>query len=506
MRVGLAGEEFGGTFADAVGAFAAVEAMVVEIELEQSQVVGAKVSAEGEVVPQTTIEIFDEGTGAYGAVGHIADGFADVVEAVVELLAEFGLAVPAAWIGVAQVLQTQEFAERALGDLKACGEFGKIGVELGGEAEQLVAMVVEEGAERIEAVRTKRGAVAQLCDDEVEQVAAVGAGRTGQGEDILAEPIGQDANVVGQGDGLFFLGLSEPQLRRQALVGASVALLVGGGSALEFVGVRDGFVGLIFQSGHDGENILQSVEDIAPARRVGKGQVAARAQSGAEVGDEGLGVEAALVQFEEADAPGDAVAMIFLAEQEAVGGRGIDADEDRLLGLEDFIDQADVDGAQDVLVIDGAGADHGFANDVVDGAEGNMAAQAIVEVMDDAAVATAAIEQQGKDVLPKPFLGDGKVKEDVVVVRRRCESLIEGLLGDVDLLMDELTTDVGLLGQSGDGEGAAERPQGQVAPLRRRHGLGGTGVGDTNVGGLGVDGERNSLNHVCFLHETAGLC
>ena len=61
--------------------------MVVEIELEQSQVVGAKVSAEGEVVPQTTVEIFDEGTGAYGAVGHIADGFADVVEAIVELLA-----------------------------------------------------------------------------------------------------------------------------------------------------------------------------------------------------------------------------------------------------------------------------------------------------------------------------------------------------------------------------------------------------------------------------------
>lgn len=393
MRVGLAGKEFGRTFSDAVGAFAAVEAMVVEIELEQGQVVGAEVSSEGEVGAQTTVEIFDQGAGPDGAVGHFADSFADVVEAVMELLAELGLTLPAAWVGVAQVLQTQEFAERALGDLKAGSEFGEVGVEFVGEAEQLVAMVVEEGAERVEAIRTKRSAFAQLCDDEVEQVAAVGAGGTGQGEDILAEPISQDANVVGQGDGLFFLGHGVSQLRRQASVGASVALLMGGGSALEFVGVGDVFVGLIFQSGHDGENILQSVEDIAPARRVGKGQVAARAQSGAEVGDEGVGVEAALVQFEESDAPGGAVAMIFLAEQEAVGGRSIDADEDRALGLEDFIDQADVDGVEDVFVIDGAGKDHGFANDVVDGAERNVAAQTIVKVMDDAAIATAAIEQ-----------------------------------------------------------------------------------------------------------------
>ena len=135
------------------------------------------------------------------------------------------------------------------------------------------------------------------------------------------------------------------------------------------------------------------MKDIAPAGRVGKGQVAARAQSGAEIGDEGLGVEAALVEFEEPDAPGDAVTLAFLTEQEAVGGSGIDADEDGLLSLKDFIDQADLDGVQDVRLIDGASVDHGFANDVVDGAERNVAAQAIVEVMDDAAVATAAIEQ-----------------------------------------------------------------------------------------------------------------
>ena len=239
MRVGLAGQELCRTFADTIGAFAAIEAMVVEIELEQVQVIGAEVSAEGEVVSQTTVEVLDEGTGAYVAVGDIADGFVDVVEAVVELLAEFGLALPAAWVGVAELLQTQEFAERVLGDLKARGEFGEVGVELVGEAEQLVAMVAQEGAERVEAIRAQRGALAQLGDDEIEQVAAVGAGRTGQG------------------DGLFFVGIRVSQFRRQALVGASATLLMGGGTALEFIGARDGFVGLTFQSAHDRQNRLQ---------------------------------------------------------------------------------------------------------------------------------------------------------------------------------------------------------------------------------------------------------
>ena len=39
MRVGLAREKFGGAFADAFGTVAAVEAAVVEEELEQDQVV-----------------------------------------------------------------------------------------------------------------------------------------------------------------------------------------------------------------------------------------------------------------------------------------------------------------------------------------------------------------------------------------------------------------------------------------------------------------------------------
>src|SRR5205823_1272945 len=108
MRVGLAGEQFGRALAGALGAFATVEAAVVEEELEQRQVVGAEVAAEGEVVPQPTVEVLDEGTGADGTVREFLDGLVEVVETPVELLAEFGLALPAAWVGVTQALQTQQ--------------------------------------------------------------------------------------------------------------------------------------------------------------------------------------------------------------------------------------------------------------------------------------------------------------------------------------------------------------------------------------------------------------
>ena len=55
---------------------------------------------------------------------------------------------PAAWMGITQVLQTQQRPAGVHADVEARGEFGESAVQLRGEAEQLVAMVVEEGAER----------------------------------------------------------------------------------------------------------------------------------------------------------------------------------------------------------------------------------------------------------------------------------------------------------------------------------------------------------------------
>src|SRR3954466_5445454 len=61
-------------------------------------------------------------------------------------------------MGITQVLQTQQRPAGVHADVEVLGEFGEIAVELRGEAEQLVAMVVEEGAERGEAARAACGA------------------------------------------------------------------------------------------------------------------------------------------------------------------------------------------------------------------------------------------------------------------------------------------------------------------------------------------------------------
>ena len=119
MWVGLAGEEFGRALAGARGAFTPVQAAVVEEELEQGQVVGAEVAAKGEVVPQPTVDVLDEGTGPDGALGELLDGLVEVVETPAELLAEFGLALPAAGVSVTEMLQTQQRAACVDGDVPA---------------------------------------------------------------------------------------------------------------------------------------------------------------------------------------------------------------------------------------------------------------------------------------------------------------------------------------------------------------------------------------------------
>src|SRR5262249_34719648 len=130
----------------------------------------------------------------------------------------------------------------------------------------------------------------------------------------------------------------------------------------------------------------------------------------------------------------------------------------------------------------------GVLNDVVDRAQGDVAAEAVVEMVDDAAIGTAAMEQQREDVLPQPLLGDGQLQEDVVVVRRwRGEGLRQGLLGAVELLVHELAADAHLLGPRGDGYRAAERWHRQVLPLFWLQELGGIarrgrGRGDSRRG------------------------
>ena len=57
-------------------------------------------------------------------------------------------------------------------------------------------------------------------------------------------------------------------------------------------------------------------------------------------------------QFQQPDAPGIGVAMLFRTQQEAEGGLGIDPHEDRIVSLEDLIEKTDVNAGEVVLLVD----------------------------------------------------------------------------------------------------------------------------------------------------------
>ena len=91
------------------------------------------------------------------------------------------------------------------------------------------------------------------------------------------------------------------------------------------------------------------------------------AESRAEIGDVGLGSEALVDQFQQPDAPGIGVAMLFRTQQEAEGGFGIDPHEDRIAGLEDLIEKTDENAGEVVLLVGCPGRSNSAVLDVVHG-------------------------------------------------------------------------------------------------------------------------------------------
>src|SRR5208283_786451 len=167
------------------------------------------------------------------------------------------------------------------------------------------------------------------------------------------------------------------------------------------------------------------------------------ARSPGEIGDSGLGGEALVDQFQQPDAPGIGVAMLFLTQQEAEGGLGIDPHKDGIARLEDLVKEADEDGGEVVLLVDSPGIRNGAVHNVVHGPQGDPVIEEVAKQFDHTAGRTMADQHQAQDQLPQPGLGDWQVEKDLV---GRCwrggESLAEGLLGGVNLLIEELPADL----------------------------------------------------------------
>ena len=240
---------------------------------------------------------------------------------------------------------------------------------------------------------------------------------------------------------------------------------------------RQGVVGAVVQVGDDLLPVVHEVEDIAATGDIGQGEFLAGAEAGAEVGDGGVGGEAAVGQFQEPHAPGVGVAVLLLAEQVTERGGGIDAHEDRPSGLKDLVMGADADAGQVVRPVDLLGPRDGRVDDVVDGPQGELGVEEVAQKRDHAAVRTVADQDQREDQLTEPGLGDRQVEQDLIGRPLRVEGGSEGVLGGVGLLVEELAADLMLPRQVGDGRCAGEDRDGQVLPLLGRELLGRAGAG-----------------------------
>ena len=227
-----------------------------------------------------------------------------------------------------------------------------------------------------------------------------------------------------------------------------------------------GVIGPVLQVGDRRLEVTGQVEDIAATGDLGQRRGLAGAEAGAEVGDDGLGGEAALGQFQQPHPPGVGVAVLLLTQQVAEGGGGIDAHQDRVAGLEDLVMGPDADGGQVVRAVDLAGPSDGGLDHVMDGAQRGLGVEEVAQQGDDAAVGAVAGQDQGEDQLTEPGLGDRQVEEDLLGRSRRVEGVVQGEPGGVGLLVEELAADLMLAGQSGDGLRAGEDLEGQLLPLR----------------------------------------
>jgi len=109
-----------------------------------------------------------------------------------------------------------------------------------------------------------------------------------------------------------------------------------------------------------------------------------------EIGDGGIGSEVWIDQFQQPDAPGLSVAMIFQAQQKAEGGFGIDRRQDGIARLEDLVEEADADSGEVVLLIDSLGMSNGAVHDVVHGPQGDPVIEEVAKQFDHAARRTMA--------------------------------------------------------------------------------------------------------------------
>ena len=120
-------------------------------------------------------------------------------------------------------MQNECFAHERFADGVGVRNGGQLGVEHAGEGEQVVALVLQRDPHRADASHVLGLAGGELGDDEVEQRLPGGQDRPGQGQNVMAQPLGECPDVAGQP---MRLGLGLPgqrQLSGELVVGTTLA-------------------------------------------------------------------------------------------------------------------------------------------------------------------------------------------------------------------------------------------------------------------------------------------
>jgi len=105
-------------------------------------------------------------------------------------------------------------------------------------------------------------------------------------------------------------------------------------------------VGSIAQKPDELAQIAESMKDVATTGRVWPGESLTGPQPRTGVSDGSVRPKTLILQLQQPDCPGVSVAVLFETEQVAEGGSNIDADEDWLSALKDFVVCPDADGRQ----------------------------------------------------------------------------------------------------------------------------------------------------------------
>jgi hypothetical protein len=219
------------------------------------------------------------------------------------------------------------------------------------------------------------------------------------------------------------------------------------------------------------------MEDVATTGDLRQGLSLAGPQPTGEIGDGAVGAEAAVSQLQQTHAPGQGVAVLLESEQVAVGRGDVGPDQDGAAGLEGLVVGADADTGEVLLAVDLACGSDSLMQDVMDSADRQGMVEEILQQLTDTTDGAVADEGEAEDQLTKPGLGDGQpVQQCRRIGRGWGEGVLEGAFGLVELLVDELATDVLVGGDVGDGD-ASKSVKGQLLAGWPRQGGGATGMG-----------------------------